>query len=388
MSEGPDQYPDDELELDWPGDTRVWVEGERLKTFRVALGLQTKSFASAIGTSTTSVNNMERAGRRRTQYGLAICKLLKVTPESLSLPAPPQVIQSPYFRTSAAIKHWEKPKDEATAVSRLVADVADYFDQRVGIDLRRLPELASATRSFHVGSAELSPRAEAAARELRETLDLPPGRVVNMNRVAESAGALVARVPTLRASIHAYATVVGRWNLLLLSASGDYYRERWGVAHELGHLLLHNGMDTADRDVEFEADQFAAELLLPSSEVRSVLAEANHGASLTEYERLKEVWGVSISALLRRARELGCMRPEEFYRANQAIANRGWSRNEPGRMITVELTNTLANAMAHYISFGSSRELIESEVGVPYKIFEACVSRLPIEQPVRPVFYH
>lgn len=70
-------------------------------------------------------------------------------------------------------------------------------------------------------------------------------------------------------------------------------RQRFTIAHELGHLVLHDG-DTMFREritlvgvspQEREANQFAAELLMPKAMVRSYLG----GRTLAEMAELFEV---------------------------------------------------------------------------------------------------
>ena len=72
------------------------------------------------------------------------------------------------------------------------------------------------------------------------------------------------------------------------------------MAHEIGHLILHNA-PTAMAQAEKEAHRFAAELLAPraavSNDLRGPLTFERLGA-------LKRKWGISMAAILYRAKEL------------------------------------------------------------------------------------
>jgi Zn-dependent peptidase ImmA (M78 family) len=75
-----------------------------------------------------------------------------------------------------------------------------------------------------------------------------------------------------------------------------------GVAHELGHLVLHKDLNSGTRELERHAYRFAAELLMPTDSILDQLTAEK--LTLFRLAALKATWGVSIQALARRAREL------------------------------------------------------------------------------------
>jgi hypothetical protein len=111
---------------------------------------------------------------------------------------------------------------------------------------------------------------------------------------------------------------------LLGEPPGD--RLRFSAAHELGHLVLH-GSDQRGREIELQADEFAAELLTPLE----ILAKAmpKH-PTLSSLAMLKTEWGVSIRGLIRRARELGFIDQDRATSLYKQISARGWNKSEPG----------------------------------------------------------
>jgi Zn-dependent peptidase ImmA (M78 family)/transcriptional regulator with XRE-family HTH domain len=112
--------------------------------------------------------------------------------------------------------------------------------------------------------------------------------------------------------------------VLVSGAPGD--RQRFSVAHELGHLILHQTGQTG-RDVEAEADEFAAELLTPKTAIADALPRS---PTLNGLAMLKTTWGVSIKTLVRRARELGIIGQDRSISLYKQISTRGWNRREPG----------------------------------------------------------
>jgi Zn-dependent peptidase ImmA (M78 family) len=103
-------------------------------------------------------------------------------------------------------------------------------------------------------------------------------------------------------------------------------RVRFSAAHELGHLVLH-GPQERSREVEVEADAFAAELLTPLAAMSRAFPRRPTLGNLT---MLKTEWGVSIRSLIRRARELEIIDQLRAVSLYKQISARGWNRAEPG----------------------------------------------------------
>ena len=117
-----------------------------------------------------------------------------------------------------------------------------------------------------------------------------------------------------------------------LNISHSKTRQRFTLAHELGHFLLHkrsssglhvddsdffikfrdhHSSDGSDRE-EREANSFAAELLMPSSLLERDVKKLREGLSLsdeTTVRKLASRYGVSLQALTFRLVNLGLINP-------------------------------------------------------------------------------
>jgi Zn-dependent peptidase ImmA (M78 family) len=93
-------------------------------------------------------------------------------------------------------------------------------------------------------------------------------------------------------------------------------RQRFSIAHELAHFLLHRShqegfrdrtflryKDEASSSIESEADRFAGELLMPESEFRSVVAKG-----VTSVEDIANHFDTSSMAIRYRAKQLGFLK--------------------------------------------------------------------------------
>jgi Zn-dependent peptidase ImmA (M78 family) len=105
--------------------------------------------------------------------------------------------------------------------------------------------------------------------------------------------------------------------------SGD--RIRLTLAHELGHLVLHYPFH-AEQDMEREAYLFGAELLFPEEAFR---AEVHPPVTLAKLAEIKARWGVSMSAILYRARDLRIITDRQHKYLRMHMGRRGWNKIEP-----------------------------------------------------------
>lgn len=97
----------------------------------------------------------------------------------------------------------------------------------------------------------------------------------------------------------------------------DIYRHRFTAAHELGHLILHGGDEPSGAAKEKEADEFAAEFLMPMDAIRDELPRR---LNFQELDRLSLAWGVSVEALIYRCHEVGSLSEGAYRRAFQRLA--------------------------------------------------------------------
>ena len=99
--------------------------------------------------------------------------------------------------------------------------------------------------------------------------------------------------------------------------TGNVFRHRFSLAHEIGHLLLHGETGEHSVAIEREADEFAAAFLTPASAMDSALPQRLDLAAL---DRIGRTWGVSSTSLVRRMVERGRTTESSARRAYQRLA--------------------------------------------------------------------
>jgi Zn-dependent peptidase ImmA (M78 family) len=162
---------------------------------------------------------------------------------------------------------------------------------------------------------------------------LGDGPIADVLLLMESKGIIVARADFDAEALDAFSCWVGPQPFVFLSADRtSAARSRYDAAHELGHLILHQGVtseqmedpDTHDR-VEREANRFAAAFLLPAPSFRY---EVN-SVRLNAFLALKKRWKVSIGAMVHRCLDIGLIGQPEFVRLRKQMSSYGYIKREP-----------------------------------------------------------
>lgn len=168
----------------------------------------------------------------------------------------------------------------------------------------------------------------------------PDQPIPNLIRTVEKTGAFVLLLPKHFDKCDAYShwvsvdgssmTASNKQPIIVLSNGFPGDRMRFTVAHELGHLILHQNLKWISTDVEDEANTFAQEFLLPEEIMRQQIESP---VTLISLARLKLVWGVSIHALIMRAHSLGLITDRRKGVLFSQLSSEGWRKDEPLQLL-------------------------------------------------------
>ncbi len=118
-----------------------------------------------------------------------------------------------------------------------------------------------------------------------------------------------------------------KYPLIILNKTllGD--RQRFSLAFQLGHLLMHTATNVDwERDIAHEANLFAAEFLMPEKDIRK---DFENGITITLLAHLKGKWKASMISLLYRADDLGFLTPNQKKYLIQQFNEQKLRRREP-----------------------------------------------------------
>jgi Zn-dependent peptidase ImmA (M78 family)/DNA-binding XRE family transcriptional regulator len=138
------------------------------------------------------------------------------------------------------------------------------------------------------------------AKALREHWGLGTSPIEDLTRALEDNGIIVSAVSDAELSVDAYSQMIDGVPIIVLNKDkGSAVRQRFSLAHELGHLVLHGDMSEAEfimrrREAEGEAQLFANSFLLsPEGFDDTVVADA-----WEQFLDHKRKWKVSIAAMM------------------------------------------------------------------------------------------
>ncbi|WP_081975885.1 ImmA/IrrE family metallo-endopeptidase [Amycolatopsis sp. MJM2582] len=170
---------------------------------------------------------------------------------------------------------------------------------------------------------------EAIARLLRIAWRVPTGPVADVTKLLETLGVAIVRRDLHTEAQDAVSTwPPGHAPVVLINRGLSADRERFTLVHELGHLVMHT---LPNDDQEGQANRFAGEFLAPADEVRPQL----EGLTVRQFSKLaelKQIWGMSMAALIRRALDLECISANQFKSFRIRLNQYGWSEREPGNL--------------------------------------------------------
>ena len=178
-----------------------------------------------------------------------------------------------------------------------------------------------------------------AAEQLRICWGLGQRPIENIVSLVEEHGILVTTFSTSTNDIDAFSEplMVDNTSTFLIAYSSNKTsaaRIHFDIAHELGHIYLHEWSDDIEdlskeefKAREQQANDFAASFLLPEEAFRRDVTV--NPLSLVYYKHLKRKWKVSIAAMIRRAKELSIISPDDYQNLIRTMQRRGQRKEEP-----------------------------------------------------------
>jgi Zn-dependent peptidase ImmA (M78 family)/DNA-binding XRE family transcriptional regulator len=293
------------------------INGDRIRQAREIKALTQGELAERCGTSQSHVALFEQNLRTPSDETLELIAVATGFPipffkrES----APDLPLGSLLYRKRKTMS--SRDRDQVRQLARLVFELIEDLASRFKRIELRLPRMAGATP-------------EDAARITRAELGMSPeSPATNLSRRLERNGIVVLPIH-LEIDEHdafsVWADTEPRTPVIVTTAGRPGDRQRWSMAHELGHLVLHQAFTLTPSAIEDEADVFAGEFLLPEDAMRKDLSAP---LTLTALADLKSRWGVSMQALVMRAFNLDIVTDgQRRYLFRQFVA-KGWMRDEP-----------------------------------------------------------
>jgi Zn-dependent peptidase ImmA (M78 family)/DNA-binding XRE family transcriptional regulator len=297
------------------------VYGERIREARSIRGLSQTVLAELVHVKRQAISAFEKDKIKPSPETLFAIASITEFPIPFFLNERPRgdsIRTAPIsFRKKAAAT--KTAKMQAEEYEKIFADIYYYLDQRLDFHPARVP--------FH---ENLDYRTldqediEQIAVEVRRTWELGDGPIPHLARLLENNGVMIASI-SLPDTLDAFSTWRHNRPFIFLSdenASG--VRRRFNLAHELGHLVLHQAVEARAfedpeqlKKLEGQAHRFAGAFLFPAKSVNNEY----FSNSLPALEKLKSRWKLSIGAIARRLFDIGLISKHQYKYLNMQLGS-------------------------------------------------------------------
>lgn len=324
--------------------------------------METKELASAIGTTASAISQLEHgATRPKVETLLRLSLALGVPPQFFAVPTPPELpLAKCHFRRTRGA-----PKREQRAVvarGRLVHEVLQFLETEMEFPVDAVSPLQRPMMTLEA--------AEQLAADVRDAWRLGHGPIPDMVGVLEMHGVIPVEVAGHSDQLDAFSVwVEGRPMVFLSTDKQSGSRRRFDAAHELGHLIGHRDCPAGDTGLEDIANRFASAFLLPATPFS---AECPTRLSWPALRALKQRWGVSLQALVRRAFDLGIYTEATYRRAYVQLGQFGWRSAEPDEP-PMERPSLIQTAVAQLEAHGQSAATIAAKLHHGDRLFRQAV---------------
>lgn len=306
--------------------------GMRLKRARVKNGLSLRNLAERLRVEGVEVSHSALGKYEKglmlpdSEKLIALCDVLDVEPDDF-FRVETVKLENIEFRK---LSDFGKKK-----VDRIREEAVEFFERyleietMLGIPRKRLERIDLRDRDTH--SPEWPDEAESVAEKVRRDWSLGQSALPNVHELLESQGVKVKEVEADEGFDGFAGWADDETPVIVLSKklNEDLPRKRLTALHELGHLVVEFPESASKKALEAFCFRFAGAMLIPKDAmIRNLGIDRPNGITIYELQSMKEDWGISISALMRRAKDLNIISQARY--EQYCIANRKIRKTEPG----------------------------------------------------------
>ncbi len=319
---------------------------EQLRQARLATGLTLQELADRLE------NTVTRQALSKYERGTSQPSPTRIIELASALNVPPSI----FLKESPASIRWLAFRKRATIKGARLDHLTARASQRVEAEMR-LRDMFSVSRHHNLPApidVHSLDDCDYAAAALRIRWDLGYRPITGLIDLLEERGGAII-VEHIQDGFDGLSGWAGQTPILVLNTDMPPDRVRLSAAHEIGHLVMvRTGDDKQDEEFAF---RFAASFLVPPDAVRNELGMRRHDLDLDELALLKQRWGLSMQAWIRRARDIGTISTPLYTSLNVLFRQEGWNQVEPYHYVANELPSLFRRLVSH----ARSKDMITAE---------------------------
>ncbi len=318
--------------------------GGRIRQARQAAGLSLRALGDKAGVSAMAISKYERDEMTPgSDVLLRLARSLGVRVEFFFRQQTVQLTHVEFRKRASLTKAGEQ---------RILADVCDRLERWQALDEIFPP---SEEMRFRIpkgvpGAIDSGEVIEQAALAVREAWELGHNPIPDLVDTLEEHGIRVIVAPSLgEESFDGLTARVDGMPVVAIGSAWPGDRQRFTLAHELGHLVLHGRLDAA-LDEEKACDRFAGAFLVPPDVVTEALGPKRRWIEPRELLLLKQEYGLSMGAWTYRARDCGVLDKTTHGRYWGFLRKQGWVNEEPGPRYPAETSRLFEKRVYHALA--------------------------------------
>jgi len=336
--------------------------GDKLRLARLLKGITQQQLGSLVSTTRQYIHQLESGSRQPAEDVLfALCESLSVTPSFFSSQLGNDVKPEQC--------HFRKRKTTPVGLANRVLAYSSIFEQLVMYLQNYIDLPATNFPAFDHNTTKYSNlQIEQAAESCRRLWGLGTNNPIsNVTRALENNGIIITQFAGVSEKVDALS-VNRKYPIIVRNdAKGSVCRMRFDLAHECGHFILHDGVETGDTQTESEADKFASAFLFPRiAFYREFPDFRGRRLNWKVIYDLKVRWKLSARAIIYRANYFGLITAQQYRGANVWLNKTGQSKKErQDDLIPEEPPELLKNTIDLLDQqFGDSFKHIANKLGV------------------------
>lgn len=297
--------------------------GDRIKQARTAAGLSLRELAEKAGISAMAISKYE-TGKSTPSSGvlLSLSKALGV-PVEYFLRTERVELEEVEYR-----KHTKLPKK---LLRQIEGDVIEQVERYLELE-HVFPTLPIKPFKIPDGMPDrINDYAEIedVADRVREAWDLGTNPIPELTDTLEENGIKVFQTKLFHGNrFDGLAATVNDMPIIVVGEEWPGDRQRFTLAHELGHLLMKERLSDA-LDEEKASNRFAGAFLVAKSVVFNEIGQHRRWLEPQELCVLKKVYGLSMGAWMHRANDLGILADVHYQTMVRLFRSRNWHKKEP-----------------------------------------------------------
>lgn len=299
--------------------------GERIKAARMLAGLSQEELGEQMGVTKMAISKYENGGVTPNSTTLiALSKALDIRIEyffrSMSV-----TLSKPSYRCRKALAQKEE--------TRILGKTAEWLERYLMVE-----HLTGAEKPLDLPGPEhyrvkTVADIEKVAHRIRKEWNLGSDPIENVMDVLEQHGIKVGVVEAPETFDALTLWYNDRCPVIVVNKHFPGDRQRYNLAHELGHLVL---KIESDLEAEAAAHRFAGAFLVPDAMAVRELGPQRSVLDFRELYILKHKYGMSMAAWIHRAVDLGIITDATAKRHWIQLRAKGWHKNEPEKQVPAE----------------------------------------------------